>query len=161
VVRSTAWLNRSTPVTVRIPSIGVDAHIVPLGLDYSGAAAVPPLSEPTLASWYDLAAAPGQPGPTVLAGHVDSAVTGPAVFYRLGELRRGSLVYITRRDHRTAVYRVQYVGLYPEWNFPRYQVYGGTTRPVLRMITCGGQFDDKHHVYLDRTIAFASYLGQQ
>jgi hypothetical protein len=160
-VTSTGWLDRSVPVTVRIPSIGVNARIIPLGLDASGSAAVPPLSSPMLASWYDREAAPGQPGPTVLAGHVDAAVTGPAVFYQLGNLHPGDLVYITRHDHRTAVFRIGYVGLYPEWDFPRYQVYGYSSRPVLRIVTCGGRFDDKHHLYLDRTVAFGTYLGQR
>ena len=123
--------------------------------------AVPSLDTPFLTSWYDRGSAPGQDGPAVLLGHVDSAAVGPAVFYRLGDLARGDLVYVTRKDHRTAVFRVTAVAVYPEQDFPTKQVYGFTPRPTLRLITCGGDFDERTHLYLDRTIVFAVYAGQR
>jgi hypothetical protein len=52
------------------------------------------------------------------------------------------------------------VALSPQWNFPVRRIYASSSRPVLRLITCGGQFDDSTHLYLDRTVAFARYLGQ-
>jgi hypothetical protein len=98
-------------------------------------------------------------GPAVLAGHVDSARVGPAVFYKLGDLAPGNLVYVTRADHRTAVFRVTSVALYPQQHFPSQQVYGPTPGPALRLVTCGGDFDEQTRLYLDRTIAFAVYAG--
>jgi sortase (surface protein transpeptidase) len=148
------------PVSVRIPAIGVNARVIPLGLDAKGGVAVPPLSTPFLTSWYDRGPAPGQPGPAVLLGHVDSAAVGPAVFYRLGALAPGNLVYVTRRDRRTAVFRVTAVALYPEQDFPAGYVYGFTPQPTLRLITCGGDYDEHTHHYLSRTIAFAVYAGE-
>ena len=152
-------LSRSVPVSVRIPAIGVSARVVPLGLDSSGEVAVPPLSTPFVTSWYDKGSAPGQDGPAVLLGHVDAAGVGPAVFYKLGDLVPGDLVYVTRQDHRTAIFRVTAVALYPEQQFPTKQVYGFTPNPTLRLITCGGDFDAQTHHYLSRTIAFAVYAG--
>ncbi len=35
-----------------------------------------------------------------------AATTGPAVFYSLGRLRRGDLVYVTLADRRTALFCV-------------------------------------------------------
>jgi hypothetical protein len=154
-------LPRSVPVSVRIPAIGVNARVIPLGLDASGGVAVPPLSTPFLTSWYDRGSAPGQDGPAVLLGHVDAAGVGPAVFYKLGDLVPGDLVYVTRRDHRTAVFRVTAVALYPEQDFPSKQVYSFTPGPTLRLITCGGDFDAQTHHYLGRTIAFAVYAGER
>lgn len=154
-------LGRSVPVGVRMPAIGVDARIIPLGLGWGDTVQVPSLSTPMLASWFDEGATPGQPGAAVLFGHVDSAVTGPAVFYQLGNLRPGDLVYVTRADHRTAVFRVNSVALFSQWDFPSNRVYGYSARPVLRLVTCGGNFDTHTHLYLDRTIAFASYLGHE
>lgn len=156
-----APLSRSVPVGVRVPSIGVDARIIPLGLGWGDTVQVPSLSTPMLASWFDRGAAPGQPGPAVLFGHVDSAVTGPAVFYRLGDLRPGDLIYVTRADQQTAVFRVNSVALFSQWDFPSGRVYGYSPRPLLRLVTCGGEFDTHTHLYLDRTIAFASYAGHQ
>jgi sortase (surface protein transpeptidase) len=149
------------PVSLKIPAIGVNAHVIPLGLDASGGVAVPPLRTPFLTSWYDRGSAPGQAGPAVLLGHVDSAAVGPAVFYKLGDLARGDLVYITRKDHRTVVFRVTKVALYRQQDFPTRQVYGFTPGPTLRLITCGGDYDERTHLYLDRTIAFAVYAGEK
>jgi hypothetical protein len=151
---------RSLPVTVRIPAIGVNAHIISLGLGYGGIVNVPSLSTPMLASWFDGGVTPGQTGPAVLFGHVDSAVTGPAVFYRLGDLRPGDLVYVTRNDKRTAIFQVDSVDLYSQNSFPDRAIYGTTATPVLRLITCGGDFDAQTHLYLDRTVAWARYVGQ-
>lgn len=158
---NTALLGHSLPVAVRIPAIGVNARIIPLGLGYGDTVAVPSLSTPMLTSWFDKGAAPGQPGAAVLLGHVDSALTGPAVFYRLGDLRPGDLIYVTRADHRTAVFRVNSVALFSQSDFPNRRIYGYHPRPVLRLVTCGGQFDRKTHLYLDRTVAFATYQGHQ
>jgi hypothetical protein len=153
-------LPRSVPVSLRIPAIGVNARVIPLGLDASGGVAVPPLGTPFLTSWYDRGPAPGQAGPAVLLGHVDAAAVGPAVFYKLGDLVPGDMVYVTREDHRTAVFRVTAVGLYPDQNFPTREVYGFTPHPTLRLITCGGGYDEQTHLYVDRTIAFAVYAGE-
>jgi hypothetical protein len=153
-------LPRSLPETVRIPAIGVDAHIIALGTGDDDIVNVPSLSTPMLTSWFDGGVTPGQVGPAVLFGHVDSAVTGPAVFYRLGALQPGDLVYVTRADGSTAVFDVDAIDLYSEDAFPDRAIYGSTASPVLRLVTCGGDFDTKTHLYLDRTVAWARYAGQ-
>lgn len=158
---ATAPLARSVPVSLRIPAIGVNARVIPLGLDAGGGVEVPPLSTPFVTSWYDKGSAPGEDGPAVLLGHVDAAGVGPAVFYKLGALAPGDLVYVTRRDRTTAVFRVTAVVLYQEQDFPSKAVYGFTPNPTLRLITCGGDFDAQTRHYLGRTIAFAVYAGQR
>lgn len=155
-----APLRRSVPVALAIPAIGVSARIIALGLDASHGPAAPPLSTPFLTSWYDRGAAPGQAGPALLLGHVDSAAVGPAVFYRLGDLRPGDRIYVTLRDHQVAVFRVSSVALYPASRFPARKVYGVTRRPTLRLITCGGTFDQQARGYLDRIVAFATFVGK-
>jgi hypothetical protein len=154
-------MSRSAPVSVRIAAIGVNAQVIPLGLDADGGVAVPPLSEPFVASWFDRGPAPGQPGSAVLLGHVDASGVGPAVFYRLGDLAPGDLIDVTRRDGQTAVFRVTSVGLYSQNAFPAGRVYADTRVPSLRLITCGGAFDWNTHLYLDRTIVWATFAGQR
>jgi hypothetical protein len=154
-------LPRSVPVSLKIPAIGVTARVIPLGLDPGGGVAVPSLHTPFLTSWYDKGPTPGEDGPAVLLGHVDAASVGPAVFYKLGDLAPGDLVYVGRRDHRTAVFRVTAVAMYPEQRFPSHDVYGSTPNPTLRLITCGGDYDQQTHHYLDRTVAFAVYTGER
>jgi sortase (surface protein transpeptidase) len=99
-------------------------------------------------------AVPGEPGPTVVAGHVDSR-TGPAVFYRLDELAAGDRVEVTRSDGQVFVYRVVTVESHPKNAFPTGRVYGPTPGPELRLITCGGDFDRSSRHYLDNVVVMA------
>lgn len=154
-------MSRSVPVSVSIPAIGVHARIISLGLDANGGVAVPPLSKPFLTSWFDRGPAPGQAGSAVLLGHVDAAGVGPAVFYRLGDLAPGNTISITRQDGKTAIFRVTSVGLYSQNDFPSGRVYQDTQVPSLRLITCGGAFDWNTHLYLDRTIVWATFAGER
>ena len=59
-----------------------------------------------LAAWYRYSVTPGQQGPSVIIGHIDSAENGPSVFYRLGELAPGDAVTVTREDGRTVPFTV-------------------------------------------------------
>jgi sortase (surface protein transpeptidase) len=140
------------PVRIRIPSIGVDTRLVALGRDASGALEVP--SRFDLAGWYTGAPRPGEVGPAVIAGHVDS-VSGPAVFYRLGSLRGGAAIRIARHDGSTVTFRVQRIERWPKDRFPTRRVYGPTRRATLRLVTCGGTFDAGSGHYRDNTIVFA------
>jgi sortase (surface protein transpeptidase) len=106
--------------------------------------------------WYRLGPAPGQTGAAVIVGHVDS-VSGPAVFWRLGQLRPGNRIEIRREDGRTITFTVYAVQRYPKNDFPTVQVYGETHhRAELRVITCGGSFDQRTGHYDDNTVAFAA-----
>ena len=147
-------LPRSRPVSLRIPSIGVQSsELVDLVTEADGSLEVPvDFAQP---GWYSPGAAPGQLGPSVIAGHVDSK-RGPAVFYRLGELRPGATVEVGREDGSTARFVVDKVERYPKDEFPTVAVYGDTTqRAELRLITCGGAFDSATGHYVDNVVAYA------
>ncbi|MFE0188566.1 class F sortase [Streptomyces sp. NPDC058989] len=134
-----AALPRSTPSLVAIPSIGVSAPVLPLGLDRDGWIEAPPASDARLAGWYKAAASPGERGTAVLVGHVDSAA-GPAVFYSLGALEKGRTIRVTREDGRIADFEVYGVQVFDKRRFPARKVYGDTGRPELRVLTCGGTY---------------------
>jgi sortase (surface protein transpeptidase) len=151
----------SVPVAISIPSIRVRAGVIALGVTKAGAVEVPPLTHPFLTSWYDKGPTPGAPGAAVMFGHVDSAAVGPAVFYNLGELRPGDLIYITLKDGRTGTFRVYSAALYQKSTFPAEAIYGYTSWPSLRLITCGGAFDTASGHYLGNTVVFAQYVGQR
>ncbi len=154
-------LDRSAPVSISIPAINVHAGLIPLGLNRSGSVAVPPLSEAKRAGWYDKGPIPGQPGAAAILGHVDAKSIGPAVFYRLGDLRPGAKIYVALRNRRTVIFEIYSVALYPKTRFPTAKVYGYTSWPTLRLITCGGQFDRQSGHYLGNVVAFASYVGSR
>ncbi|SCL18424.1 Sortase family protein [Micromonospora nigra] len=152
-------LPRSAPTTVTIARIGVHAQVMSLGTNPDGTVEVPPLEQAHLAGWYSPGASPGEAGNAVIVGHVDSAATGPAVFFSLGALRRGDTVGVTREDGRQLTFQVDDVRSYPKAAFPTELVYGPSDRPGLRVVTCGGVFDEATRDYPDNVVVFASLVG--
>ena len=145
-------LPESDPLAISIPRIGVRSSLVELGLDRRGEMDVP--QDPALAGWFSRGAAPGALGPAVIAGHVtwDGA---PAVFHRLGSVRHGDRVSVTRKDGQTAVFTVSRVARFAKSQFPSEEVYGAIDHAGLRLITCGGTYDAAQHRYLDNIVVFA------
>ncbi|MFE1322649.1 class F sortase [Kitasatospora phosalacinea] len=146
-------LGPSDPTRLRIPSIAVNAAFTPLGLDATGALETPPVGRPNLVGWYRDAPAPGADGTAVVVGHVDDK-HGPGVLYRLGLLRPGLTVTVTRQDRRTATFTVDAVRSYPKNAFPAAEVYAPTGRAELRVITCGGRYD-RRTGYDSNTVVYA------
>jgi hypothetical protein len=144
------------PVRVRIPEIGVDADIIDLGLRDDGSLEVP--SDFAQTGWYTGRSVSGEPGPSVVVGHVDSK-SGPAVFYHLEALEEGHTVEIYRSDGSVAFFRVTSSVLVDKDEFPTEQVYGDTVEPTLRLITCGGDFNSSVRSYEGNLIVFAEHLG--
>jgi sortase (surface protein transpeptidase) len=142
----------SPPVRVEIPAIGVSSPLVRLGLNRDGTMQVP--GDFQVAGWFTGGPQPGQLGPAVIAGHVDSR-TGPAVFYRLRDLRPGDQVRVARADHRVVRFQVESLASYPKQALPDEAVYGATTAPALRLITCAGTFDRSRHSYRDNLVVSA------
>ena len=152
-------LTPSPPVAIAIPAIGVHSKVFDVGLNPDGTIQVPPLDNSPLtneAAWYRYSSAPGALGTSIIEGHVDSAASGPSVFYRLGALAVGQQIDVTRQDHTLAVFRVTAVRQYPKDRFPASAVYGNARYAALRLITCGGQFDSATHHYLSNTVVFAA-----
>lgn len=86
------------PSTLSIPRVGVRAPIVGVGRKANGAMQTP---DPGQVGWYRNGPKPGDPGPAVLVGHVDTR-TGPDVFHRLGRLRPGDEILVGRPGGTTA-----------------------------------------------------------
>jgi hypothetical protein len=145
-----------TPLQVRLPSIGVDSRLVPLAVDPAGAL-VPPEDTAT-AGWFAQGTLPGAVGPAVIAGHVDS-YRGPGVFFRLSRVAPGDVVLVDRSDGSTLSFTVTGVDRYPKQTFPTDRVYGPTSEPELRLITCGGTFDRSVRSYEDNVVVSARLTG--
>jgi hypothetical protein len=144
------------PRRIQIPAIGVSARVVPLGLAPDRSMQVP--AGTADAGWFTPGSEPGERGPAVVAGHVDSKL-GPAVFYKLGELRRGDLVRIQRADRSVVRFRVQGLERWPKAHFPTRRVFGMTRGSTLRLITCSGGFDSSTGHYLDNTVVYAARVA--
>ncbi|MEU9389509.1 class F sortase [Streptomyces sp. NPDC048324] len=150
-------LPASPPERIRIPSIRVDAPLMGLGLTRSGSLDVPPAAKKNLAGWYEAGTAPGERGTAIVAGHVDNA-DGPAVFYDLGAVKKGSAIDIARRDGSVARFTVDAVEVYKASDFPDQKVYGAADRPELRVITCGGGYS-RSTGYQGNVVVFAHLTG--
>ncbi|MCW2541501.1 MAG: class sortase [Frankiales bacterium] len=152
-------LKAAAPIRIDIPEIGVTSTLLQLGLNPDHSVQVPPLEKDSKAGWYQNSPTPGQLGPSVILGHVDSAEYGPGVFFRLGALRPGNQLTVTRADNTVAVFRVDKVVSYPKDHFPTFEVYGNTNHAALRLITCGGRFDLSTHDYESNIVAYASMIS--
>lgn len=154
--RGPVALPRSVPTRLDVAAIGVHTGLVGLGLRADGTIEVPPLGRGAPAGWYRNAPTPGEPGAAVLVGHVDSARDGAAVFYRLGALKPGDDIMVTRADGTVVHFAVTHVAAYPKNAFPTAQVYGPVADSELRLITCGGSFDRHRGSYRDNVIVWAA-----
>ncbi|MET7453443.1 class F sortase [Streptomyces sp. NPDC005574] len=149
----------SAPDRIRIPAIRVDAPLMGLRLTRAGSLDVPPAAKKNLAGWYEAGTTPGETGTAIVAGHVDNA-DGPAVFYDLGALKKGSTVEVDRRDGSVALFTVDAVEMYEAKNFPDEKVYGAADRPELRVITCGGGYS-RATGYEGNVVVFAHLTGSR
>jgi LPXTG-site transpeptidase (sortase) family protein len=140
------------PVRLRIPAIGVDSRLEKLGVSRRGR--LQPPVDPQRAGWFPGSAVPGEIGSAVIAGHRDSLV-GPAVFWRLTDLRPGDKITVTRSDGVVERFEVAQIHRVPRASFPTEQVYGATPDRLLRLITCGGLYDHVHGRYLDNVLVVA------
>jgi Sortase domain len=141
------------PVRLRIPALHVSSSLLRLGKAKGGTIEVPKRTD--IAGWYKDGPRPGQPGPAVIVGHVDSAATGPGVFFNLYRLKRGTAILVDRADGSTTTFRVTEVSRVPKTQFPTDLVYTPTLQPTLRLVTCGGSFDRAKGSYRDNVIVYA------
>ncbi len=143
-------------MTIDIPAIDVHSSVIALGRDSDGALAVPqPGPNLNKVAWYNGSATPGETGPSVLEGHVDS-VYGPSIFFRLGAVRPGNKIEVTRADGSTAIFTVNAVRSYDTHaDFPAQQVFGSDLAyPTLRLITCSN-FNSSTRHYEGNTVVYA------
>lgn len=139
------------PVRLEIPGIAVDAPII--DLDLRGPEPEVP-SDFSDSGWYEQTRRPGEIGPSVIAGHVDS-VSGPAVFARLDELSPGDRIIVHGDEGRTRTFVVKSKAQYPKQDLPPEVFEFDAPVPELRLITCGGTFDRRSGHYRDNLVVYA------
>lgn len=152
---ATQYLSRSVPMSVSIPSIGVKAKIIKLGLDPVGALEVPKTGN--IAGWYTGSPSPGEIGPTIIVAHVD--MNGKeGVFFRLKNMKVGDVVKVQRADKEVVTFKVTEVSTFKKSKFPTEKIYGNLNFAGLRLITCGGKFDSKIGHYDSNVVVYAKKI---
>jgi len=154
VVPVDAAPTRAVPVRIAIDVIGVSAAVGAVGLDPDGTLALP--GDPSAVGWYSGSSVPGDRGPAVMVGHVDS-VNGPAVFIGLDNLQLGDVIDVEGGDGTIVSFAVSSVTRHPKDAFPTEAVYGPTPDAELRLLTCGGPFD-RDSGYADNVVVAATAI---
>lgn len=145
------------PARLTIPGLGVSAPVTPVGLEADGSMGVP--NGPSDVAWLRYGSRPGEPGNAALAGHVDYRGYGPAIFWRLRELRLGDAVWVTDAagvQRRFIVYEVR---TYRTNDAPLERVFGATADTNLNLITCIGTFSSASGEYDQRLVVYTRWDG--
>ncbi|MDG4764568.1 class F sortase [Solwaraspora sp. WMMD406] len=147
----------SDPVSLDIPALNLQAAVHDVGMTDDGTIEVPELDRHNEAGWYVASPTPGENGPSVIVGHVDTR-TGPSVFHQAGTLHPGAQIQIRRVDGSVAVFEVNSVERFDKSSLPVQRVYADFSRPGLRLITCGGRWVGGDTGYADNVVVFASLV---
>jgi sortase (surface protein transpeptidase) len=143
------------PSRLRIPSLGIDVNVEPVGISRSGAMDVP--GNLWNAGWLDTGPRPGAPGQAVLDGHKNS-VHGPGLFNDLAQLRVGDRVYVSDPTGGELTFEVTRTMSYPLSGFPSSEVFGAVASSQLNLITCVGGYSTQAHTYDHRLVVFTRLL---
>ena len=148
-------MDPSPPSSIKASAVGITSTLGQVGVNPDGTIEVP--TDYSQAGWYRLGPTPGELGPAVILGHVDS-LKGPAVFYNLSSMRPGQTIDVTRVDNTVARFRVDAINTYRQDQFPTDAVYGPINYAGLRLITCGGVYDKKAKAYESNVVVFATLI---
>jgi Sortase domain len=151
-----------------IPALRVDAPLIPTGaVGQPGIAALTIPEDVHEVGWWDgtvndgastrreLAPEPGQPGVALIAGHVDSAATGPGALYDLKDLRAGDSIELSGALGITSDWVVTGVPMTTAKNALPKVLFVTTGVPRLALVSCGGPFDLATGHYRDNVIVWA------
>ncbi|GAC1413150.1 MAG: hypothetical protein NVSMB66_4320 [Candidatus Doudnabacteria bacterium] len=150
---SNSVLPASKPSRIVIDSINVNAPVTELGLNHDRTLQVPSIYSDV--GWYTNSPTPGELGPSILVGHLDSAKAA-AVFYHLKDLKQGDKIQVKRADGSIANFKVDAMQIFSQDNFPTEKVYGSINYSGLRLITCAGSFNQSAGHYTDNLVVYAS-----
>jgi sortase (surface protein transpeptidase) len=154
--KTTESIGRSLPTHISIPSVKIEADFeAPLGVDDERKMTVPKGFDTV--GWYEYSPTPGELGPSVVLGHVDSQ-SGPEVFHPLKDIEKGDSIVIKREDGSQAAFVVYEIEYYFQSRFPTGDVFGNVERPEIRLITCAGVFNKGTHQYSHNLVVYG-YLA--
>jgi sortase A len=140
------------PESIQVPGVHIAAPIVELGVTKDGEMEAPPT--PDVVGWYRMSARPGQPGNSVMSGHVDWG-HNTAVFWSLRQLVQGDEIQVRGLDGNVHTYAVEWNQVFPWQTAPVDRLVGPTEDSVLTLITCDGIYDTRSREYSERRVVRA------
>jgi len=146
------------PRYLKIPKLGVNARVMQVGVLASGALGTP--SNVFDTAWYTGSAEPGQPGATLIDGHVSSWSTS-GVFYGLKTMALGDAIQIVRGDGTIINYQVvkavTYIGNTVNMQAAMTPVTPGISG--LNLISCTGDVIPGTSLFNARIVVFAQEVS--
>jgi sortase (surface protein transpeptidase) len=141
------------PKTIILPTLGVSGLIQKVGVDEQHRIAVP--GNINVAGWYVNSVKPGQPGLSIIDGHVHG-VYAPGIFEKLGQLKAGDPLAIEFGDGHTVKFTVvSREDMSAE--DANQKIYHKDT-PInaqLNLMTCSGTYDKGKAEYTNRLLVVA------
>lgn len=145
------------PESISIPAINTGGCLQQVGIDQHGAMAVP--NNIYMAGWYVNSALPGEPGLSIIDGHISGRYNEDAIFQHLVNLHAGDKFTVKISGGNVLnyeVFNVQSVKLSKTMDILLTQDSSVTSQ--LNLITCGGTYDPKIKLYDRRIIVSAKLL---
>jgi hypothetical protein len=68
---------------------------------------------------------------------------------------------VEREDRVNTIFKVTRIGSFPKDGFPTDAVYSQPAGSELRLITCGGEYDEASNRYLSNVIVWAKIVGAE
>lgn len=144
---------RPAPVRLAVPAVGLEVTVESVGVREDGQMEIPDAGD--RAGWYQHGPAPGaDTGSTVVAAHVDT-VTGPGEFLALTGVSEGDEVLVELSDGTTAAYRIVGGEQVAKTDLPVDDLFRRDGDPVLRLVTCTGDWSPRAGSYTDNLVISA------
>lgn len=144
------------PSRLRVPALGIDAHVQHVGVNAKGNMATP--NNFTDVGWYKYGATPGFLGSAVFAGHVDNGLGLSGVFKRLDELDVGDEIFVASKDGTELLFRVVEIQTYPHDSVPGETLFARNDVPRLNLITCEGVWVPGERTYDQRLVVYTELV---
>lgn len=141
------------PKRIKIPSLGVNARILKMGVMPNGEIKTP--ANIYDAGWLETTAKPGEYGAMFIDGHVHGP-SKPGVFYNIKKLQPGDKIQIERGDGQVFTYSVVKTETYSKDNVDMVAALNTAVpgKPGLNLMTCDGRYHPEYG-YDHRVVVFA------
>jgi sortase (surface protein transpeptidase) len=144
------------PLSINLPTINTTGFIQRVGVDKTNAMVAP--GNVNMTGWYIGGAKPGQPGLSIIDGHVHG-LYAKGVFYNLVKLKAGDKFTVTYGDHSVKNFQVKSVATVPVAQATQALFARDTSIPSqLNLITCGGTYVAASKSYNGRVIVVSSAI---
>ncbi|WP_413316590.1 sortase [Agrococcus sp. 1P02AA] len=146
--------SRDEPARVRVASVGLDLGVVPVGVREDGQMDVPELVSEL--GWYRYGPEPGAAdGSAVLAAHVDSDI-GAAPMAAVLQASAGDVVEVEMRSGELQRFEITSIEQLSKDDLPLESLFARSGEHVVRLITCGGEWDAAAGAYEDNIVVTAT-----